>query len=209
MNYRDVVLWISPFILLSAGFFTAGIRRFRFGRIGLYVLIFLAAFILDLQATSFKTDVMDSIFSLIVLLMLSDLFWRIVRLKTRVLRFAGILVGLILFITFYHDWITDGPEGLTRKHSAEVIANHQNGKQKFYLKKKYVKNDTLTEQAYVLFKERGFHLLEQYCNRYSLPEGYENAEVSFKWINKGKITEVRIIGDKDTLWTLDSDITPK
>jgi hypothetical protein len=209
MNYRDGLLWLFPFIIVTAGFFSSNINHFRFGRVGLYVLVFFAAFLFDLQATSFKNDVSDSVFSLIMLLMLSDLFWRIIKLKTKILRIAGVLVGLILFMAFYHDWIADGPEGLARRHSAQVVAKYKNGKHTFYLKKKQVKNDSLTEQEYALFKERGFHLLEQYCNRYPLPEGYKNAEVSFKWKKKGNITEVRIIGDKDTLWTLDSDLTPK
>jgi len=209
MNVVDDVLWFFPLVLVAVGFLTSRIKGFKFGRLAIYVVVFLAAFLLDLLATSFKQDVLDSIFSLIVLMVFADLFWKIIRLKTKIVRVVGLLTGMVLFIIFYGSWVVSGPKGMAVKLSTEIVSYYKNGKHSYYIKKRQAVEDTVVKPEYVLFKVRGFSLLEQYCNKYSLPEGYENAIVSFNWKKRGDITEVNIIGDSDTLWNLNSDIKPK
>lgn len=209
MNLSDSVVWILPLILAAVAFLTSGIRGFRFVRLGVYVAVFLAAFLLDLQATSFKYDVLDSIFSLLVLLVFGDMIWKIIRLKTKILRVVGLLAGIVLFIAFYGSWIIGGPKGVAQKHSTEISSGFKIGKQAYYIKKRLSSADSSTRQEYILYKVRCFSLMEQYCKKYSLPEGYAKANVTFDWKKRGNIADVRIIGDNDTLWTLDSDITPK
>ena len=156
MNIANSVLWLLPLVLVGAGFLLSGVKKFRFGRLGGMVAVFLAAFLQDLQATSFRNDTLDSIFSLFVLMVFTDLFWRIIRLKTKIVRVVGLLTGIILFTVFYGDWISGGPKNIFTKHSAKIISEYKNGKQAYFIKRRPAPQDTVTGFEYVLFKERGF-----------------------------------------------------
>jgi len=112
MTIVGILIWTIPLCMVSGGFFTSGIKAYRYARYLLYIAILFLAFLFNLQSTSFKNDAADFIFSQAVLLVCADLFWRIVRRRNRVFRISGVVLGCTCLWLMYGNWIIDGPSSI-------------------------------------------------------------------------------------------------
>ena len=210
MKSLHFIVWIVPFLLMGAGFFTSKFKKFRFARLCVYVVILFLAFLLDLQSTSFVSDAADVLFSQIILITFSDILWRILRGRVKVIRIATAVTGLLLFGWWYKDWITDGPALLHLRWSTRIIERHVGAKGKYHIKEEITrKRNEEPVREFVLYKGRFAQLLEQECSSYIIPDGYEKADFFFSWREVKQEDEVQIVGDKDTLWTLSGQVVPQ
>ena len=199
----QMIFWFTPFFMMAAGFLTSMLTRFRLTRYGVYLAILFIAFLFDLQSKSFYNDKLDLVFMQFLVWVFADFFWRVVRRKNRVLRIAGLLMGLLLFLWNYHVWILVGPASLNRLWNARVLTEMHAKKTVYYVKKRCpVRFRNSTASNLVLLKRVHPRFLEQRIDLYRIPEGYEGAELSFVWQRVEELETVQVIGNRDTLWTL-------
>lgn len=210
MDSLGFVVWIVPVITIVVAFFTSGIIVFRFQRYVLYLLVLFCAFLFDLMSLSFKKDAIDLIGSQITLLTLADFFWRGVRMKNRFLRYSSLILGLVLFIAGYMDWIRGGPLRVYRFFDSTIASCSEGNYAGYYVKiRGILKLKTEGSDKIVLFKKGPFGILEKKCVQYSIPEGYEKAQFTYHWLKLEDHVAVQITGDSDALWTIADPGPPK
>ena len=203
MSTCQILLWLTPFFMLGAGFLTSMVSRFRLNRYGIYALILFVAFLFDLQSKSFYNDKYDLIFAQLVVWVFADFFWRIIRRKNRYLRIGGFVVGLLLFSWNYHEWILVGPKSLNRLWNAQVLTEKNEKNTIYYVKRRCpIRFRGNSSCNLVLLKKVQPTFIEQRIDLYQMPEGYEKADINFQWQRIEELVTVQIIGDHDTLWTL-------
>ncbi|MBN1576029.1 MAG: hypothetical protein JW913_05720 [Chitinispirillaceae bacterium] len=208
MNILRSIVWCMPFILLAAGFFTSRITAFRLTRYGFYFGVLFCAFLFDLQSTSFRIDKIDILFALLVLFVLSDFFWRVVRSKHLWLRIAALVTGLALFSWNYHEWIIIGPKSLNRLWNSKRLSEFKTKHGLYYVKQRCPEHWRKSAPCdMVLLKTRITPFLEQRLDKYPIPEGYENSTISLVWDTSSQSVSVQMVGDNDTLWTLGDPIS--
>ena len=199
----QMLLWLTPLLMLAAGFLTSMVTRFRLTRYGLYCGILFIAFLFDLQSKSFCNDKYDLLFMQFVVWVFSDFFWRVARRKNRIIRIAGVGIGLLIFIWNYHEWILVGPSSLNRLWNARVLTEKNAKKTVYYVKERCsVGFGKETRCNLVLLKRVYPPFLEQRIDQFQIPEGYGKAEISFVWQRIEELQIVQVIGNRDTLWTL-------
>ncbi len=205
MNTAHFLIWVTPILVLIAGFFASMIKQFRMGRYGIYLGVLFLAFILDLQSTSFKFDVLDFVFSQLVLLVLADFFWRVVRGKAVVLRVIGLITGCVLFGLTYKEWILKGPGPASMQHvqQSKRLSEYKAHNKIFFIKEDRSNNRKSGPVCTLnLLKSGQLSITEQRIDHFEVPFGYENTVFSFAWTTTTESISVQIIGDTDTLWTL-------
>ncbi|MBN1759864.1 MAG: hypothetical protein JW863_16170 [Chitinispirillaceae bacterium] len=199
----QMLLWLTPVLMLAVGFLSSMVTRFRFTRYGIYCLILFIAFLFDLQSKSFFNDRYDLIFTQLLVWVFADFFWRMVRRKNRILRIAGLVIGLVVFVWNYYEWIIVGPASLNRLWNAQVLTEKNAKKTVYFVKKRcpvrFRKESTCN---LVLLKRVVPSFLEQRIDLFQVPEGYEAANLTFVWQRIEELETVQVIGNNDTLWTL-------
>lgn len=204
------ILWLSPLFTISIAFITSGIKKYRFQRYWIYCVVLFTAFIFNLQSLSFSNEYYDILFSHVLLLILADFFWRGVKLKNIGLRIGAGIIGSILLVFCYKDWVRAGEEAVSRYYES-IIVNRSGGSfSGYYLKKRGVlKPDSIHYSHLEFYRLKTLHLLEQKLSDFYIPDGYEQARFSYNWdFQEGRIM-VKVIGDNDTLWTLKDPGPPK
>lgn len=203
MAISKYTIWLLPCIMVAAAFFTSGIKRFRFVRLGVSFAVLFCAFLLDLQSLSFRLDRLDFAFEMLVVFVIADFMWRGVRKRNCVFRIGVLALGVGFFCLRYIDWFVPGTASVgTLKESAHlsVFKAHK----RLFFVKEHREFNTKKAQAPNITLYRTFKVspLEQQMDGFEVPEGYENSSLSFSWIATQQSVSVQIIGDADTLWTL-------
>ena len=199
----QTLLWLAPLLMVATGFGTSIITRFRLVRYGIYTLILFIAFLFDLQSKSFFNDKYDLLFSQFFVWVFADFFWRIFRRKNRILHFAGLGIGLLLFIFNYYEWLLIGPAFLNRVWNTRICTEKSEKQSDYFVKERRpVGLGEKTTRNLILYKKSVPQFLEQKIDQFKIPEGYETAVLSFSWQRVEELVTVQVIGDHDTLWTL-------
>lgn len=199
----QTLLWAAPLLMLAIGFITSKITRFRLARYGIYTLILFIAFLFDLQSKSFLNDKFDLLFSQFFVWVFSDFFWRVFRRKNRILHFAGLGIGLLLFIWNYYEWLLIGPAYLNSVWNTEIRTEKHEKRSLYFVKERRPAGlGETTTRNLILYKKVVPQFLEQKIDQFEIPEGYETAILSFAWQRVEELVTVQVIGDHDTLWTL-------
>ncbi len=204
MNMLMRFVWLLPFVIIFASFFTSRIVSYRFTRYLIYFFILFLAFISDLQSISFRYDKIDILFYRAVLFVFADFFWRIVRNRKMYLRIGGIIIGIALFLWNYYEWIIVGPAYLNRLWNSQCVSVCKAKGREYYLKirRQVYWKDSLAHNI-LLFKTLNPPILEQRIDKFHVPKGYERSNFSFVWdTTTSNMISVQIVGDNDTLWTL-------
>jgi hypothetical protein len=203
ISLYQMLLWMTPFFMLGIGFLTSMVKRFRLTRYGIYCIILLIAFLFDLQSKSFCNDKFDLVFTQFVVWVFADFFWRIIRRKNRVVRIIGLTAGLLLFFWNYHEWIFVGPVSLNRLWNAQVVAEKSAKKTVYYVKRRCQARFRKEPVCNLVFlKQVTPAFLEQRIDLFTIPEGYETAQLTFIWQQVEELQTVQVVGNSDTLWTL-------
>lgn len=210
MEFKGLLLWLAPLLIITAAFFTSAIKRYTYERYGIYFVVILLAFLLDLQALSFPIDIFDTLFSFVVLLIVSDFFWRGVRLKQNLLKFSSLIIALILLVITYQTWVLEGPINVKNHIFSKVLVHSRPPVKGFHVKQRaLLTTDTTSTSSLELYKKRCFSLLEQRLSTYAIAEGYENATFAFRWRFFENRIAADVIANTDTIWTLTDPGPPK
>lgn len=210
MEFKEIILWLAPLFIIIAALFTSAIKKYTYQRYSIYFVMILSAFLLDLQSLSFPVDILDTLFSLIVLLIVADFFWRGIRLKHKLLKALSLLIGLILLVITYKTWVLEGPKTVKQHIFSKVLEHSCPPVKGFHIKQRaLLATDTTATSCLELYKKRTFSLLEQKLSTYAIAEGYENATFAFRWRFFEHRIAADVIADPDTIWTLTDPGPPK
>jgi hypothetical protein len=203
MTFLKYTIWLLPCIVVAAAFFTSGIKRFRFGRLGIYFVVLFSAFLLDLQSLSFRVDRIDFALEMTVLFVIADFFWRGIRKRNTVFRIGVLALGLGFFCLKYIDWFFAGTASVDALKETMHLSTFK-AHQKIFFVKEHLEFSLKKARSPNITLYRTFKVspLEQQIDRFEVPEGYENTPLSFSWTTTPQSVSVQIIGDSDTLWTL-------
>lgn len=202
MNSGYQILWLAPVLASATGVLLSLIKDFRKIRYCVYFVILFIAFLFDLMSLSFTSDIMDTVFLLIVALSLSEIYWKLFRFKNRVFYTLSVVIGLFIFIFAFKPWFSGGPENVKRNWESQIVSEHTRHAVKYTVKEIKVLNKKRLLRKFRVNKNSKYLPLEKLIGTYTVPEGYYNAEFRFNWTTKENKFGVDLIGDKDVLWTI-------
>jgi hypothetical protein len=208
MDSYSLIIWICPFFTIISAFFTSKIKQFQNQRYTFYFIVLFIIFLLNLQTISFTNDIIDLIFTQIVLLVVADFFWRSIFMKSTFFRNSMLIIAILLLAVTYRNWTLGGPKRVGGYYTTSIVT-HSTGQYKGYYVKQRQSIMKSNSSSMELYKERMVAILEKKLSSYTIPEGYRNSTFTFKWHIFNHRIAVCIIGDKDTLWTLTDPGPPK
>lgn len=206
MLISQLLLYSALPVIPVVGFVLARLKRYNRLRAAVFAVVLFAAFLFDLLSTSFCNDRFDTGLKLLVALALSELFFRLTRFKRKGLFITALLTGALVFFWINRGWITAGPQHAHELWQDHVLTQHSLSHKKYRIKKRTIFVFCKRSYDLVLFRQGKAALIERELNHYNLPEGYENADYSFAWKDRTHPLQVQIIGNTDTLWTLEDTL---
>jgi len=196
----DLILWLAPFFAVFAGLGLSRIKKMRSQRYLFYAVILFIAFLIDLNSLKFSNFRLDIALSLSVTLILSEFFWSINRSRNKVFFTISLVTGILIFSYLFRQWFISGPVNVCSLWESKVVSEHSIGNVKYKVREPLKKNDQ--GRTFILYKCLKYLPLEKFMEKFTTPQGYDRAQFRFRWHIKNGAIMADIIGDSDTLWTL-------
>ncbi len=201
----DLVLWLTPFFAVFAGLFLSRVKKMRLQRYVLYGIILFIAFLVDLNSLKFSNYRLNIALFLSVTLIFSELFWSINRSRNKVFRKISLIVGILIFGYVFRQWFISGPVHTCSLWESQVVSEYSI-RDDIYKVREQAKKQEAYGRTFKLNKCLKYVPMEKYLSKFTIPEGYDRAQFSFRWYIKKGTVMVDLIGDSDTLWTLQGGI---
>lgn len=197
----DLMLWLAPFFVVSAGFCLSRVKKMRSQRYAFYAVILFIAFLIDLNSLKFSNYRLDIALVLSLTLIFSDFFWSINRTRNKVFYTISLVTGILIFSYIFRQWFISGPVHTSSLWESKVTSEHSRGNEKYRVREP-LKRQRVQGRTFKLYKCLKHIPMEKYMGKFIIPQGYDKAQFRFRWWIKNGAVMVDIIGDSDTLWTL-------
>ncbi len=198
-------MWLAPFLVVSTGFCFSRIKKMRSLRYVSYAVILFIAFLTDLNSLKFSNYRLDIALFLSVTLIFSEFFWSIIRFRNKVFIAISLVTGILVFGYIFRLWFINGPDQICSFWKSQVVSEYSRstdpGSTAKYKIREQVKRQK-GDRTFKLYKCLKHVPMEKLLGKFRAPEGYGNAQFSFRWYVKNGTVMVDLIGDSDTLWTL-------
>ncbi len=199
----NLFLWFLPLLALLLSFISFKLNILKGVRYKFYTLVLFIVFLFDLMHFSFSNDIIDTVRFLLVTFIIADILWNVTRMRKVFFRSAAVISGLVVFSWVYLSWAVDGPNKVFDHWKDKTISSYTNHKNRQYvLKEKFETGARSVKRIFTLFKVKKVNILEEEVRTYTIPEGYVNAEFSYKWSNTDNGVRLDLINGRDTIWTL-------
>jgi FlaA1/EpsC-like NDP-sugar epimerase len=203
MQHYSFYIWIVPFLIPIAGFLLTRIPFLKKTRLVIDVLLFFAAFMLDLQNVTFRSVTASIFFGFIVMIIIMKISWSALKMKVKLFRYIILAAGFVIFIAKYGEWMVNSSEAVHSWYYPVTVQTHNKSDREFEIKEfKMVREQKIRR----IFKFEGTHKSSMFITRldsFLVPEGYVNSPFVYRWyVNQVGGMTASLIGDKDTLWTL-------
>ncbi|NLL12666.1 MAG: hypothetical protein GX267_04610 [Fibrobacter sp.] len=200
----NLMLWLAPFFVVSLGFFLSRVKRLRPQRYVFYAVILFIAFLIDLNSLKFSNYRLDIALFLFVTLVFSELFWSIKRSRNKIFNTISLVTGILIFSYLFRQWFISGPVHVCSLWESQVVSEHSRGDIKYRVREPLKNSDQA--RTFKLYKCLKYIPMEKFMGKFTIPQGYDRAQFRFRWYKKNGAVMVDIIGDSDTLWTLQGGI---
>ncbi|MCL2219355.1 MAG: hypothetical protein FWC23_03935 [Chitinispirillia bacterium] len=201
---HGVLEWFIIVLIMPAGLLAGKLLPFRGIRCGFYVILLLAAFVLDLNKVTFRSDAANLVFYLLILLAFTEFFWFCVRKKSKLL-LCGAFMGLVpVFLYVYAAALLLLPLPC-HKNSGELVDEYKSCSFGAYKLTKRLSFDPFNPaQVYVLYRDIKNTPLKKQVDRFPSPKGYIEARFVPRWQCRGDgRAKVELYIDGYTLWGLE------
>jgi hypothetical protein len=171
-----------------------------------YVVILFIAFLTDLNSLKFSNYRLDIALFLSVTLIFSEFFWSIIHFRNKFFFTISLVTGILVFGYILRLWFINGPDQICSFWKSQVVSEYSRctepGSTDKYKIREQLKRQKCQDRTFKLYKCLKHVPMEKLMGKFRAPEGYENAQFSFRWYVKNGTVMVDLIGNSDTLWTL-------
>ncbi len=202
MSLTNILLWLVPFLLIAAAFFSFRLKTFRGLRYKIYGVILFVAFLSDLTGFSFRADQFDTVIKMLVLFVISEACWNLLRIKNRNAAKVLIFCCIAVFGLVYSSWIFQGPKNAERLWKAETVDRYKNDQAEYVVKERRLLKGIKKVRVFELYKNINSLPLESKIRTWEAAEGYYRADFNYRWSYSYSGVRLDLISGKDTLWTL-------
>jgi len=154
----------------------APLKRIRYF---VYALIFLCAFIFDLNKFSFVSGSLNVLLYLAVLTAITELVWLCAAKKSKILLGAALIISVPLFISIYISALVIIPFPCCG-NKAVIVDKYNCASESYILKKRPAPDAPEPGHVYVLYRSVGRYPIVKRIDKYMTPKGYYNAYINPK-----------------------------
>jgi len=209
-SVHGVFEWFLILAVISLGFIVDRFAPYKRWRYLFYVALLLTMFILDLNKASFRSDAVNAVMYLLVMVIIVEVVLICVRKKSRLLLGGALVLFVPVFLYVYAALLLIVPLPC-HDRSAGVVGTYEACGGKRYVLTKRLSFDPLKPaRVYGLNREIRHTPLKKQVDKFSAPKGYIEAEFSPLWscLSDGR-AKAELVVDGYTLWTLEDKVEGK
>jgi len=202
-SIHGVLEWFILLAIVSAGFVVDRVAPYKRGRYLFYVVLLLMTFIFDLNKASFRSDIVNAIQYLLVLVIIVEIVLICVRKKSKLLLGGAFVLFVPVFLYVYSALLLIVPLPCHDKRG-EIVSVYEDCVGKKYTLAKRLSFDPFRPAwVYGLNKDIRRTPLKKQVDKYVTPNGYLESGFSQQWRCVGDRAQVELNVDGYTLWVLE------
>ncbi|MDG5814846.1 hypothetical protein QA601_07150 [Chitinispirillales bacterium ANBcel5] len=202
MSFGTIAIWLVLILNISVSYLVFKKCTLGTFRTAAYMLILFTAFIFDLSGLSFSNLYLFSVFTMVVLFVLSELFWYLHKKLTNLkVKIVFTIVGLSAFVVFVIPWA--GAFSIPHATFPQTaVKYYEVENSEFVVRQRLRRNLFDLSHHFTLRRSIPFLPLEKKLDSYSSPEGYFDSVYKFLGTESSEGVHIIIVADEDTLWTV-------
>jgi len=169
--------WLLVFCIGALGFVLNKYTPLKKIRYSIYAVIFLCAFIFDLNNVSFASDNINALLYLAVLTAMTELVWLCGAQKSKYLLGAALIIFVPLFISIYTTVLVIMPFPCHENKNV-IIDKYTCASESYFLKKRPALDVFEPGHVYTLYRSVRRYPVVKKIDKYITPKGYYSAYIN-------------------------------
>jgi hypothetical protein len=202
MAATNMLLWLTPFLILPVSWLFYKFVPLRKARYILYAVILAAAFTLDLYSVSFRRGMVDTGVRMMVCFIVAEYFWNIGRIAKGNIFASLLIIALCSYGAYYWRWFAAGPQHASQLWKPAIVSTFTTDRAEYRVVDCDLFNPLHPARDIKLLKQIGSFPVEKLIKAYRTPQGYYLTPFSCKWSITPVGVKVDLYDDDRKEWTL-------
>jgi len=203
---HGILEWLFVAFIGALGFTLnkwAPLKKIRYY---VYAVIFLTAFIFNLNNFLFSSDSFNALYYLVILTIMTELVWLCIAKKNRYLSSAALIIFIPVFISIYITVLVITPFPCHENKNV-IINKYTCGSQSYVLKKRPSVDFFEPGHVYILYRSIKRYPIEKRVDKYVTPKGYYDACINPKHECLSNGIKIDLyVDDSYVLWSVKDEI---